>query len=133
MWLSWAWTPESFMKKAKDQQAGFIASPSFWPAVVCVQYQMFASSIGHRKGDQVPLQYLMNLLKHPIFLMLQVSRDKSSMGPLVLMPHPWTWSILLASFLFSSLLPLGEAQEVGHPFSCPSRFLISFSFQYMKL
>lgn len=107
------------MRKAKDQQAGFVASLSFWSAVVCVQYQMFAPTpnLSQRKGDQVPLQYLTDLLKHPIFLMLQVSRGTSSTGSLVLLiSQTWTWSVLLASLLFSSLLPLGEAQEVGHPF-----------------
>lgn len=39
------------MKKAKDQQAGYVASADFGSAAVCAQCQMFVLPLGHREGD----------------------------------------------------------------------------------
>lgn len=67
------------MKKAKDQQAGYVASADFGSAAVCAQCQMFVLPLGHREGDS-PVAHEPPNIPHNV--MLQVSRGKSSTGPL---------------------------------------------------
>lgn len=67
------------MEKAKDQQAGYVASSGFGlllsvPSVKCLSFLLVT--------ERVTLQWLMNLLTYPTYVMLQVSRGKSSTGPL---------------------------------------------------